>query len=97
MLARPPDTPAVGVKIAVRVLPVPLMALSVPPETSTSPVLPFQLKELPGSSLKVKVMVAVCPPIRADLSLLMLSVGARVSMLTEGVTAATPALPAVSW
>ncbi len=70
---------AVGVKVAVRVRPEPLMAERVPPETTTSPVVPSQTKELPGSSEKVKVMVAVCPAIKAAELLMMASVGARVS------------------
>ena len=50
---------AVGVKVAVRVSPEPEIAPSVPPVTTTSPVVPFQEKVLPGSSEKEKVMVAV--------------------------------------
>ena len=61
MLALPLAKLAVGVKVAVRVSPVPLMALKLPLLTTTSPVLPFQTKVLPGSSLKVKVMLAVSP------------------------------------
>ena len=37
------------------------MAVSVPSSKVTSPVVPFQVKVLPGSSLKVKVMVEVWP------------------------------------
>ena len=36
-------------------------------------------KEEPGSSEKVKVIVAVCPAISADVLLVMVSVGASVS------------------
>jgi hypothetical protein len=59
MLAEPEARLAVGVKTAVRVKPDPLIAPSVPPATTTSPLLPSQAKVLPGSSLKLKVMVAV--------------------------------------
>ena len=51
--------PAVGVKVAVRVKPVPVIAPKVPPVTSTSPLAPSQANERPGSSLKLKVIVAV--------------------------------------
>ena len=96
MLALPLAKLAVGVKTAVRFKPVPLIAPSVPPVTTTSPVLPFQLKLEPGFSLKLKVMVAVSPALSADLSLVMLKVGARVSMLIEGVVPAAPTLPTAS-
>ena len=59
MLAVPETTLAVGVKLAVRVTPEPLMLPSVPPLTTTSPALDDHTKLLPGSSLKVKVMLAV--------------------------------------
>ena len=36
-----------------------MMAVRVPSTKVTSSVVPFQVKVLPGSSLKVKVMVAV--------------------------------------
>jgi hypothetical protein len=92
MLAEPVARPAVGVKVAVRVRPVPVMPLSVPPPTTKS--LPVKLA--PGSSLKVKVMVAVWPAFTAPTLLLMASVGGSVSMLIEGVGPAPPALPAAS-
>ena len=50
---------AVGVKIAERVKPVPSIALRVPPVTIKSPSVPSQIKLEPGSSVKVKVTVAV--------------------------------------
>ena len=59
MLAATKAVSAKGVNTAVRVRPVPEMALSVPCVTTTSPVVPFQAKVLPGSSLKVKVILAV--------------------------------------
>jgi hypothetical protein len=70
---------AVGVKVAVRVRPEPEMAERVPPLTLTSPAVPSQEKELPGSSEKEKVIVAVCPAINAAVLLVMARVGARVS------------------
>ena len=70
---------AAGVKMAVRIRPVPETADRVPPETTTSPELPFQEKELSGFSEKEKVMVALWPAIRAAVLLEMASVGARVS------------------
>jgi hypothetical protein len=69
----------IGVKVAVRVRPDPLMAERVPPETTTSPAVPFQRKELPGSSVNVKVIVAVCTAFSAAELLVMARVGARVS------------------
>ena len=69
----------VGVKVAVRVRPEPVMAESVPPVTATSPVVPSQEKELPGSSEKVKVMVAVSVALRVDWEAVIASVGAMVS------------------
>ena len=87
---------AVGVKVAVRVKPVPLIAPKVPPVTTTSPVVPFHANVLPGSSLKVKVMVAVWPALTAVTLLVIASVGATVSMLILGVVPAPPLLPAVS-
>jgi hypothetical protein len=74
-----PELLAAGVKVAVRVSPEPEIAERVPPETTTSPVVPFQTKEEPGSSEKVKVMVAVWPATKAAELLVMASVGARVS------------------
>ncbi len=79
MLAVPPLVLAVGVKVAVRVRPEPLMAPSVPPETTTSPVDPSQVKVEPGSSLKVKVIVAVSPAFSVLALLVIDSVGAVLS------------------
>ena len=60
MLAEPEAKLAVGVKVAVRVRPVPLIALKVPPvvtmSASTKPT---------GASLNVKVIVAVSPALTA--------------------------------
>jgi hypothetical protein len=64
----------VGVKVAVRVRPLPLMLLSVPPMVVMS------LSANPtGESLKVNVMVAVSPTFTALTLLVMDSVGVVVS------------------
>ena len=70
-----------GVNTAVRVRPVPLMALIVPLLKETSPVVPSQVKVMPGSSLKVKVMLAVSPILSWFTSDVMARVGAVVSTL----------------
>ena len=75
----PDATLAVGVNVAVRVKPVPLMLLKVPPLTTTSPALDAQTKLLPGSSLKVKVMIAFSPSFKLVRSEVMLTLGAVVS------------------
>ena len=87
MIEAVPELLAVGVKVAVRVRPVPLMAERVPPETDTSPEEPFQAKELPGSSEKVKVMLAVSPAFSDALSVVIARVGAVESIVTEAVEA----------
>ena len=97
MLAVPLAKLAVGVNIAVRVRPVPLMALSEPPVASTSPTVPFQAKLLPGSSENEKVIVAVSPIFKALVLLLISTEGAKVSMLMLDVLPAAPLLPAASW
>ena len=81
MLAEPLDKLEVGVKTAVRVRPVPLIALKVPPEIVRSPAVPFQVKLDPGSSEKVKVMVAVSPTFSAATLDVITTVGATVSIL----------------
>ena len=96
MLALPLAKFAVGVNTAVRVRPVPLMALNEPPFTVMSPAEPSHVKLLPGFSEKVKVMLAVSPALSVDTLLVMLTVGAKVSMLMLDVVPALPALPAVS-
>ena len=96
MLALPLAKLVDGVKVAVRVKPLPLIALKVPLLTTTSPELPFQVKLDPGSSLKVKVMVAVSPAVKVLTLLVIAKVGAKVSMLMLGVLPAPPVLPAVS-
>ena len=97
MLALPLAKLAVGVNTAVRMSPVPLMAPSVPPVTATSPVVPFHAKLVPGSSLKVKVMLAVPPALTAETLDVMATDGATVSMLMAGDVPALPLLPGKSW
>ena len=96
MLALPEARSGVGVKVAVRVKPLPLRGPSDPPLSCTSPLVPFQLKLLPGSSLKVKVMSAVSPALSTPLSLLSVSAGARVSMAMMRCGLAALSLPAAS-
>ena len=79
ILAVPETTLTLGVKVAVRVKPVPLILPSMPPLTTTSPALDAQTKLLPGSSLKVKVMLAVSPAFKVATSEVMLTLGAVVS------------------
>ena len=96
MLAEPLDKLADGVKTAVRVRPVPLIALKVPPEIVRSPIVPFQAKLVPGSSEKVKVMFAVSLTFSAATFEVIATVGARVSIVIEGDVPADPVLPAAS-
>jgi hypothetical protein len=87
MLAEPLDKLAVGVKTALRVSPVPLIAPRVPPETVRSPVVPFHAKLVPGSSEKVKVIVAVSPTFSVVTLDVIATFGARVSIVIEGEVA----------
>ena len=96
MLAEPLDKLAVGVKVAVRDNPVPLIALKVPPDTVKSPAVPFQVKLVPGSSENVKVIVAVSPTFSADTLDVMVTYGASVSIVLEGDAPADPVFPAGS-
>ena len=96
MLAEPLDKLAVGVKVAVRDNPVPLIALKVPPDIVKSPAVPSQAKLVPGSSDKLNVMVAVSPTFSADTLDAMMTVGASVSMVMEGEVPAEPVFPAAS-
>ena len=79
MLAVPAFMLGVGVNTAVRVVPVPEMALKVPLLSVTSPVVPFHTNVVPGSSLKVKVMLAVSPTLSWPTLDVMLKNGAVVS------------------
>ena len=92
MLALPLSMSVAGVKTALRVRPLPDSAPSVPPLTTTS----CSVKLVPGSSLKVKVMVALAPAFSCATSLLMARVGAVVSIVTVVAALAAPTLPAVS-
>ena len=96
MLADPLARFPVGVNVAVRISPLPEIGPMVPPLTTTSPLVPSHVKVLPGSSLKMKVIVAVSPAFSALLSLTMLSVGASVKMVMLGLVPAAPGLPAAS-
>ena len=87
---------AVGVKVAERVRPEPLIVPKEPPETVRSPVVPSQVKLVPGSSEKVNVMVAVSPTFSVATFEVIATVGATVSMVIEGEVLAEPALPAAS-
>jgi len=98
----PDTTLAVGVNVAVRVKPVTLMLPSVPPLTTTSPELDAQTKLLPGSSLKVNVMLAVSPDFKVATSEVMLTLGAVVStkysgLLATAIDVMTLVLPALSF
>ena len=96
MLAEPLVKLAVGVKTAVRVSPVPLIALKVPPDTFKSPAVPFQAKLVPGSSEKVNVIAAVSPTLRVGMSEVIVTVGASVSIVIVGEEPAEPVLPEAS-
>ena len=96
MLALPLAKFAVGVNTAVRVRPVPLIAPSVPPVTVMSPAVPSHTKLLPGFSENVKVILAVSPALSVVTLLVIMTLGAKVSMLIEGEVPAAPLLPAAS-
>ena len=101
MLALPLAKLALGVNTAVRVRPVPVSALIVPPVTTTSPTLPSHAKLLPVSSDNVKVMLAVSPAFNTPMSEVMITVGTVVSTKNSGLAMMaallmTQALPAVS-
>ncbi len=96
MLAELFDKLEDGVKTAVRVSPVPLIALTVPPEIVRSPTVPFQEKLVPGSSEKVKVMVAVSPTFSVATLDVIATVGVSVSIVMDGEAPAEPVLPAAS-
>ena len=81
-----------GVKMAVRVSPVPEMAESVPPVMEIS----WSVNVLPGSSETVKVMVADSPAFKVLTSLVMQTVGGRVSKERLAMVPAVPLLSAAS-
>ena len=78
--------------MAVRVMPVPEMVERVPPETQMS----WSVNVLPGSSEKVKVIVADSPAFKVLTSLVMETVGGRVSKERLGMVPAVPLLSAAS-
>ena len=86
-LAVPASVPAV--KIAVRTVPVPLMAPRLPRVAATA-------EKAGGTSVKVKVMVAVAPAFKSEADDVMVTVGATVSMLMAGDDPAPPGLPTAS-
>ncbi|MNL36220.1 hypothetical protein D3C87_1582900 [compost metagenome] len=88
---------AVGVKVAVRVKPDPEIPLNVPSLTKTSPMDPSQVNVEPGSSLKVKEMVALSPLFRLFTLLVIANVGEVVSIVTVNPVEATPIFPATSF
>ena len=96
MLAVPTLVSTAGVNVALRMRPEPLRALSAPPLTVTSPLVPFQENDAPGSSLKVKVISAVSPAFKVDTSLVMARVGAVVSMVRTKAGEYPLTLPAAS-
>ena len=96
MLAEPLDILADGVKVAVRVSPVPLIGPKVPPETDRSPLVPFQVKLVPGSSEKVNVIETVSPTFRVATLDVIATVGATVSMVIDGEAPVEPVLPIAS-
>ena len=59
------------------------MAERLPPVTVTSPVVPFQMKVSPGSAEKVKVIVAVSPALRLARSLVMVTLGGALPMMSS--------------
>jgi hypothetical protein len=89
MLAVPDARFGLGVNVAVLRVPVPLRLPNVPPLTLTSPAFEAHVKLLPGSSLKVKVMVAVSPVFKVAVLEVMAKLGAVVSTkyLTLSATA----------
>ena len=87
----PAARPFVGVKVAARVRPVPVMVLRVPLAVAIS------LSENPvGSFVKVKVMPATSPILTDDLEVEMITEGAEVSMVMAGDAPAAPRLPKAS-
>ena len=66
------------------------------PLTATSPLVPSHANVAPGSSLNVKVIVALSPILSAVTSLVISSVGRVVSIVTASLSDAGPILPDVS-
>ena len=76
--------------------PDPDIAPRVPPLTIRSPVLPFQSKELPGSSLNVKVIVAVSSLFNVETLLVTTTEGGCVSITKVNPLEPVLMLPATS-
>ena len=72
---------AEGLNVAVRVSPVPLMAVKVPDAKVTSPEVPFHVNELPGSSENVNVTKLVSVFDNKTSLMVILTDGAVVSTL----------------
>ena len=91
-----PPLLAVGVNVAVRVRPEPSMAERVPPTSVRSPAVPSQEKEVPGSSVNVKVIVVLSPAFRTLAALLIKRLGEVVSRAKAQELEAGARLPAPS-
>src|SRR5438552_17000848 len=96
MFAMPPLVPAAAVKPALRVNPVPVIAPRLPPLTATSPLDPSHANVVPGSSLNVKLIVALAPIFNCATLLVIASVGATLSIVTARLADARLILPAAS-
>jgi hypothetical protein len=96
MLAVPVDKLDVGVKVPDLVRPDPLRALSVPPVTTKSPAVPFQVKLEPGSSEKVNVITALSSDFKLEVSVVIETAGSKVSTEIESELPVEPMLPAES-
>ena len=70
-----------AVKVAVRVRPVPEISERLPPETETSPEVPFHSNDVPGSSRNTKVMAVDSSAVKEVFSLSMVSGVSRVYAL----------------
>ena len=82
---------APAVKVAVRVVPEPAMTLKVPPAV----VISLSINPI-GASLNAKVMVVLAAAFKSAADDVMVTVGARASMVRAGVSPAAPLLPALS-
>ena len=90
MIEAVPVLSAVGVKVALRLSPLPLIADSAPPDTVMSP-----SSNPVGASVKVKVMVAVSPDLR-KLTLLEMAMAESTVSTDSVLVSSTNALPAAS-
>ena len=92
MRAVAPAMAGLGVKLAVRVVPVPLIVPSVPPLICRS----LTVKLDPGSKVKLKLSVAISPILSVLRSLVIVTAGVTVVTCSAGVKPAPPSLPAAS-